>query len=392
MKAILITILSLSSFMLYGAESLDGYKSRFRLIRDEEGTAIRIIDRSLNIRLTFLKFSKTYNSWFINESSDLLNGVRYLSPDSEIESRTLNREIQNVLEEVRKYNLQKLIQSNGFDKVNDFLVEEFKKVSTIGFRTVSNLENTTFFYQNKQYLKVQESAKKEVQKYFPNELDEKVVSYLVERYIGFLKDSRTYHQSILLHYLSNFAPADLGMSIDEVGMSISSILEGDIKWHNILSRRRLKKNWTGYGLKKLKEIQTESLERVIKHRDLYNRTPFFANPYFAQTQSKNGEDIWINAFFQNEALDNSPSLSFDYTRPDFVYKKRRYFELLLFAGIQGKGPNRIKKYFTHLKYRRQMLKEGLLFGFYESRGNSKMMKQMIRQSLNPLETIFKIPL
>ena len=136
----------------------------------------------------------------------------------------------------------------------------------------------------------------------------------------------------------------------------------------------------------------ESTEKVVKYRELYEHTPFFANPYFARTKMKRGEEVWINPHFQNKALDNSPSLTYDFSRPDYVYKKRRYYELLLFAEAHGKGPNRIKKYFTHLKFRRQMLKEGLLYGFYEARGNDTMKAKMVRQSLNPLETLFKIPL
>lgn len=382
----------LASSLALASDNLDSYKKRFRIIRDEEGRALRIIDRSLHTRLSFTRFSLTYHGWFISESPNLLSGDEFINPESEIESRELSRQLQITLDQVKKYNLKSLIVGNSFDKINKYLIEEFKKVSTVGFRTVSNLENTTFFYQNKHYKKIRESAKNETQKYFPKLKDEQVVQFLVDRYIGFLKDSRTYHQSILLHYLTNYKAEKLGLSESEVGMSISSILEGDIKWHNIISRRRLKKNWGTYGVKKLKETAEDSLDRVIKHRDLYAHTPFFANAYFAKTKMKRGEEVWINAYFQNKALDNSPSLTFDYARPEYVYKKRRYYELLIFSHVQSKGSGKIKKYFTNLKYRRQMLKEGMLYGFYESRGDTEMMQRLLKQSLNPLETIFRIPL
>lgn len=391
MKALILATLLSFSFSAFAQDSLEGFKKRFRVIRDEEGRALRIIDRSLHTRFGFKSFSSTYNSWFIGERTGLLEGATFLSPDAEIESRTLSRELENILEEVRTFNLTALIASSGFDKIDEFLIGEFKKVSTVGFRTVSNLENTTFFYQDKHYRKIEEATKKQVKKFFPSERDEEVVGYLVQRYIGYLRDSRTYHQSILLHYLTAYPAGQLNLAEAEVGMAISSILEGEIKWHDIFSRRRLKKKWQTYGLNKLKEVTKESMDRVVEYRDLYAHTPYFANAYFAKTQMKTGEEVWINAFYQSKALDNSPTLSYDYSRPDFVYKKRRYFELLLFAAIQGKGPNRIKKYFTHLQYRRQMLKEGMLFGFYEAKGDEKMMRQLIRQSLNPLETIFKIP-
>jgi len=390
-KQFLVILTLFTSIGAIASESLTHFKTRFRLIRDEESRAIRIIDRSLHTKLNFSKFSQTYHDWFISESPSLLEGTQFLSPEAEIESRELNRELRQILEEVRKFKLQKLILSNSFLKINNFLTKEFKKVSTVGFRTVSNLENTTFFFQNKQYKKIEESAKKEVAKYFPGEIDERVVAYLVERYIGFLKDSRTYHQSILLHYLTNFSPLELSMTEEEVGMAISSILEGDIKKHNIFSRRRLKKNWTTYGVSKLKEVQKESIDRVVKFRERYSVTPYFANPFFAQTKTTRGEEVWISPYFQNKALDNSPSLTFDYTRPEFVYKSRRYYELILFASSQDKRPNRVKKYFTHLMYRRQMLKEGLLYGFYEARGDFEMTKKLLKQSLNPLETLFEIP-
>lgn len=391
MKLVLILFIAIASFSAFSAGNLESYKKRFRVIRDEEGRALRIIDRSLHTRLSFTKFSQTYHGWFISEESNLLAGSQFLNIEAEIESRELSRQLTLILDQVKKYKLENIIAGNSFKRVNTFLKGEFKKVSTVGFRTVSNLENTTFFFQNKHYKKISLSAKKEAQKFFPKEHDEKVVQFLIERYIGFLKDSRTYHQSILLHYLTNYSSSELGLSKQEIGMAMSSILEGDIKIHNIFSRRRLKKNWETYGQNKLKEIASESMKKVIKFRDIYEHTPYFANPYFARTKMKRGEEVWINPYFQNKALDNSPSLSFDYARPEYVYKKRRYFELLIFSQVQSGGAGKIKKYFSDLKYRRQMLKEGMLYGFYESRGDDEMMKKLLKQSLNPLETIFKIP-
>lgn len=371
-------------------ESLEAYKKRFRIIRDEEGVALRIIDKSLHTRLSFNNFSQTYFNWFIKESPELNMASEFISPGAEAESMEINRQLNIILEELKKYKLGILIQSNAFKKINLFLSSEFKKVSTVGFRTVSNLENTTFFYQNKHYKKIEAATVKEVKKYFPRVVDEMVVGYLVKRYIGFLRDSRTYHQSILLHYLINFKAEDLGLSNAELGKATSSILEADIKIHNFLSRRRLKKNWSTYGVDKLLEIQSESVRTATKFEEQYEHSPFFANPYFARTKMKRGEEVWITPYYQNKALDNTPSLSFDFSRPNFVYKKRRYYELILFAEIQSENESKIKKYFTHLKFRRQMLKEGLLYGFYESKGNHSMMDKILKQSLNPLENLFKI--
>lgn len=377
-------------FSLQAEESLDAYKKRFRIIRDEEGRALRIIDKSLHTRLSFTKFSQTYFNWFIKESPILSMASEFVSPGAQSESVEINRQLNTILETVRKYQLGILIKSNAFKKINLFLSSEFKKVSIVGFRTVSNLENTTFFYQDKHYRKIEGGTLKEVSKYFPSIKDEKVVGYLVERYIGFLRDARSYHQSMLLHYLINFKAKDLGISDGEVAMAISSILEGDIKKHNILSRRRLKKNWETFGKNKLREIREESLKTVINFSDQYGHTPYFANPYFARTTLKRGEEVWINPYYQNKALDNSPSLSFDFSRPNFVYKQRRYYELLLFAEVQADKDSKIKKYFTHLKFRRQMLKEGMLAGFYESKGDTAMMNKILRQSLNPLELFFNL--
>ncbi len=385
---ILLTLLF--TFSSQAEDSLDAYKKRFRIIREEEGRALRIIDKSLHTRLSFKNFSQTYFDWFIKESPVLSMASEFISPSAEVESVEINRQLNSILETVRKYQLGVLIKSNAFKKINLFLSSEFKKVSTVGFRTVSNLENTTFFYQNKHYRKIEGATLKEVSKYFPSIKDESVVAYLVKRYIGFLKDSRTYHQSILLHYLVNFKAKDLGMSDLEVGKAVSSILEGDIKKHNILSRRRLSKNWDSYGKKKLIEIRRDSLKIVVEFGELYDHSPYFANPYFAKTKMKRGEEVWINPYYQNKALDNTPSLSFDFSRPNFVYKKRRYYELLLFAEVQSGKDSKIKKYFTHLRFRRQMLKEGMLAGYYESKGNSSMMNKILRQSLNPLELFFNL--
>lgn len=388
-KIILILSLALSTSVFAGG-SLDAFKKRFRIIRDEEGQALRIIDRSLHTRLSFNNFSKTYYTWFIKESPELSFSGEFISPGAEAESAEINRQLNTILEKVRKYKLDVLIDGNSFKKINLFLSSEFKKVSTVGFRTVSNLENTTYFYQNKHYKRIEAATKKEVNKYFPSIIDELVISYLVERYIGFLRDSRTFHQSILLHYLTSFKANELGMTKLEVSKAISSILEADIKFHNFLSKRRLKRNWDSYGRNKLKEIGKESLKTALDYQELYEHTPFFANPYFARTKMRRGEEVWINPYYQNKALDNSPSLSFDFSRPNFVYKKRRYYELILFAEVQGDSNKKLKKYFTHLKFRRQMLKEGLLYGFYESNGDLKMMDKILKQSLNPLEDLFKI--
>lgn len=389
LKKMVFILSLLISFHTLAAESLVAYEKRFRIIRDEEGRALRVIDRSLHTRLSFINFSQTYFDWFIKESPELSMASMFSSTGAESESIEINRQLNLILKKVRKYKLGILIESSAFKKISLFLNSEFKKVSTVGFRTVSNLENTTFFYQNKHYRRIEGATKKEVSKFFPRILDEMVVGYLVERYIGFLRDSRTYHQSILLHYLTNFKAVDLGMTDLEVGRAISSILEADIKLHNFISRRRLKRNWDTYGKNKLREIGSQSLNTVLRFNDQYQHSPFFANPYFARTKMKRGEEVWINPYYQNKALDNTPSLSFDFSRPNFVYKKRRYYELILFAEIQSDS-SKLRKYFTHLKFRRQMLKEGLLYGFYESKGDTAMMNKIIKQSLNPLENLFKI--
>ena len=46
-------ILGMVSLNLWGADDLNAYKKRFRTIRDEEGRALRIIDRSLHSKLSF---------------------------------------------------------------------------------------------------------------------------------------------------------------------------------------------------------------------------------------------------------------------------------------------------------------------------------------------------
>lgn len=394
-------MLSLGAF----AQDLSGFQSRFQLVKNEEGrvTAIKLkkVVSSFTIR-PFLEQIKNdlkkeqAQSFLMNDAekeAEIDALLMELGLDPYAKSGSKGQEEAEKLKE-SLLNIRHINVDEAFAKANkgDFWKEFEKKFQEamlfIDPTVLANLEDARFFYKRQVTYKVIEWALNEAKKRFSEVPVLNIVSFVVVRVHDMMLEQRHFHHNMLLHYFQSVEESKLGMTKEEVDRAISSIYEYRIELLAITESNKAAANWLSFGLDKFYmelrwgSTQMRKWQGPLSGRNFKDIKRL--NYGFASVMEKDARKIY-HLHHSAHQFTSKPALAYDYSNPS---KVKRIRSLLNLGGV-ALGfitmPNWLKSNvhnFLHSMYINQVRAEGALVGYFETTGDTAMMKKIYAQRAN----------
>jgi hypothetical protein len=395
-KLILLIICLVPSTIF--AQSLDQFHRRYTLERNSGGTLIKIIDNDITAASESFSLSTEINNLtsllqimgknsrsrtLFEIENDLKSVLEKLSNEKE-NYESITEELISIISELpseKLWNSDKA--SSVYQKLEQNWMDEVKNGS---FSIIANLEDKYYFYKINLHTQLMKGVISLAKSVVPGGAALNAVTYIIKRFSSFVEDSKAYHQNILLQYLTTFSPKDLGITEQERNLAISSIMEAKTKWFDVFSLFRVKKNWEGFGLRKIEKQQKKVWKRLSKHRNKYSYVGDSIGTYFYNVGFKKGNNGIVNLLKGKFLFNSRPSVTWIKERPNYVFTKRLVYELAKFAVsvIPVKFVSSVFNPLVNSFHKTQIKQEGNLWGYYEAWENDNMRKVILRQSINPI--------
>jgi hypothetical protein len=201
-------------------------------------------------------------------------------------------------------------------------------------------------------------------------------------------EQRHFAHNMLLHYFETVKETKLGMSKTEVDRAISSIYEYRIEATDIFGSNRAAADWNNYGINTFYSSVRVGNATINGWKDPFSTLSFSEikklNYAFASVTNEGARKIY-HLSHNAHMFSMKPSLAYDYSKPKRVKQLR---SLLNIGGVALgflKLPAFIKvnaDRFIKSIYVKQVRTEGALVGYFESTGDTAMMKSVFAQRSN----------
>lgn len=393
-STILILVFSVSAF---SAANLDGYKKRFKLIKNDQGELTYVQMNFLTKKLSIVPYlkqikddikaeiarmnSKSYEN-DIQEFYNFLDAHAVKSAEHQESVLAVKDSLNNLKNvEVDKF-FANVKTKNVLERFRKKLQEALRKYS---LANIASVEDPKYFYKrNVTYLVVKE-ALEFAQKKFGNIPLLNLASFVIVKVHDMVLEQRLFHQNMLLHYLQNFSEAELGMTFDEANKVFSSIYESRISPINYRESQAAAADWAKYGLNKFYAMVRSGNNRLRRATITFDEVGSRLNFAFFIAK-ENGERVIKNLVHNKHSFSGKMATAYYLDKPDKV----RRFRSLLNLGQVGLGflplPGWLKKQadsFIESFYVEQKILEGALIAYFESNQDSSMASAIKKQNINP---------
>ncbi len=394
-KKLSLAILSfIFSFQLLAEGSLDGYFKRFEIVR-KDGKVTLIKDRSLSQGISvdgviaYLKDSLIAEQKLMNLKSDdysneideLLELDYTLKDNQEYAAR-----IHESVESIGGLNLEQVMQEDDVKFVlNEFQKKLNEKLTFLDISILANPSEARFFYVRSVTYEAVIFALNLAKKKFASVPILNVVSYIIVETEKLIRERRTFHQNMLLHYLENYPEADLKLTHDEVNLIMSSIYESRISWMNILESNAAARNWSKYGVDKFFTSVRAGNTQMRTYTHIYDEVSDKINYAFQKTTYK-GKKVIVNLVNSQNSFSAKPAISYYFDDPNRVIRTRQIIQIALLGMNIIPIPNFIKGQVTNFldsMYKEHKLTEGALFAYFESQKDAKTLQLIRLAQVNP---------
>ncbi|OFZ48255.1 MAG: hypothetical protein A2381_08455 [Bdellovibrionales bacterium RIFOXYB1_FULL_37_110] len=402
---LLISIIFIYSVQAFGANpSLDGFHKRFKFIRNDQGTVVAITDKSLSLNFSVWTYVDALKKELLNEQNEMKNKGNYFSDaknilfEDGIFKKSNNSSNDNIFKTymmdslygVEKLNINTIFNNSVLKEVISSYETKLKSLMmNLRLDVVAQLDDPKYFYtRNLGYQAVKfglDLARKKLSTIpLLNAASDIIVK--VEKLV---RERRIYHQNMLLYYLDNFAPETLGLTKDEADRAFSSIYESRISAISYWESNQAQAQWLTYGTDAFYNGWRMANRTLLINQQRYGEIGERLTHAFNDV-TLNDKKVIINLFDQQSMIQWYPSVAYDYTRPNFVKRRRELHRLvqvgMSFITIPAFFKDTITSYIEST-YAKQRLTEGSLYAFFEAHQMDEMKNRMIRQTMNPFETI-----
>lgn len=404
-RIILFTLLACLSLNAFGQElSLEGFKNRFSLARNDEGRVTHIKLKKATKYFTLKPFIEQIKNDLLGEQNALM-GMSEAEREAEIDEMLYDMGLDPYSkdsegsEEARHFknsllNIKNIDVEAAFNELNqkDFWAEFQARLNEaflfLDPTVLANLEDARFFYKKAVTHKVVVWALEQAQKRFSNLPILGIATFVIVRVHDMMLEQRHFHHNMLLHYFENVKETELGMTKEEVDRATSSIYEYRIDATNIFESNRANADWLNYGMNKFYMMVRSGNVMVRDWAGPFSSMAFKdikkVNFGFAEVTHDGARKIY-HLHHKAHMFSGKPSLAYDYSNPKKVKRNRA---LLNLGGVVLgflKIPQWIKgnvNNFLHSFYVQQVRSEGALVGYFESTGNTEMVNSIYRQRAN----------
>jgi len=244
---------------------------------------------------------------------------------------------------------------------------------------MANLNDARFFYKRQVTYKVVIWALQQAEKHFSNIPILNIATFVIVRSHDMMLEQRFFHHNMLLHYFENVSEEKLGMTKEEVDRSVSSIYEYRIGIDGYLESSHAAKDWLNYGMDKF-----YAMVRVGNSRAGTWAGSKKVDFGFAE-RTEDGVRRIYHLHVLAHQYSKKPALAYDYGKPNRVKRNRSLLNLagvaLGFIQMPGWLKGNVDTFLKSM-YVQQVRMEGALVGYFESTGDTAMMKSIYAQRSN----------
>ncbi len=412
-KIIFSIVLFLGTTSLMAAD-LSAFNERFEFVRNENGSLRLIRDNSITTKLTIKPYLKMLKERLLNEQMLMSNKSVYeqdiralFAEDASFDTQDLfgdsadkglfsrRRRVRNekmVLDSLRSIadvNIESVFENGEFKELlSTFEKKLSESLEILDLRIVAHVGDSSFFYKKAVGYKVVDWALNQARKKFSSIPVLNTISYVIVQTHELVSENRMFRQNMLLHYVENMTEEELSISHDEANRILSSIYESRIEWFNYFESKKAQGNWEKYGVNTFYSMIRMSNTRWRGRRDL-GEMGTRINFAFQESEMEQGKVIY-NLFHTDHQYSKKPALAYDFSRPNFVMRKRMVVKLAelgvsflaLPSWIKGRADEFLKSI-----YKEQELSEGALFAYFESQDDEEGMMMVKRQFFNPFANL-----
>ncbi len=395
----LIALVSLSAFAQ--ENSVDGFNSRFNLVRNAEGKVTVIKLKRATRFFTIKPFIEQIKNDLLGQQAGLKNISEAQLDDMLIDlgmnPYALNveggsQEAQNFKDSV--LNVANIDVEAAFSELDqkDFWAEFQARLNEamlfLDPSVVANLDDSRFFYRKAVTHKVVVWALEQAEKRFTNVPVLNIATFVIVRVHDMMLEQRHFAHNMLLHYFETVKETSLGMTKAEVDHAISSIYEYRIEATDIFGSNRANADWDNFGINTFYSSVRVGNATINGWKDPFSTLSFSEikklNFAFASVTNEGARKIYHLSHNAN-MFSMKPALAYDYSKP----KKVKQLRSLLNIGGVALGFLKLPAFikvnadrFIKSIYVQQVRTEGALVGYFESTGDTAMMKSVYAQRSN----------
>ena len=381
--------------------SVDGFNNRFTLVKNDEGKVSVIKLKRATRFFTIKPFIEQIKNDLLGEQAALMKLNSNEIDDMLVEfganpyafgDEGGSAEAQHFRDSV--LNVANIDVEAAFKEMDqkDFWEEFQRRLNEAALfldpTVVANLDDARFFYRKAVTYKVVTWALQEAQKRFSNIPVLNIASFVIVRVHDMMLEQRHFAHNMLLHYFQNVEESKLGMTKLEVDRAVSSIFEYRIEATNFFESNNANANWANYGMNKFFMMVRSGNATVNEWSGPFTTMTFSdikkLNFGFASVTHEGVRKIY-HLNHMAHMFSSKPALAYDYSKPTRV---KRFRSLLNIGGVALgflKLPGGIKSAvdnFIKSLYVQQVRTEGALIGYFESTGDTEMIKSIYGQRSN----------
>ncbi len=400
-----LTMISLIAFISLNAfaqeNSVEGFNSRFNLVKNDQGEVTVIKLKRATRFFTIKPFIEQLKNDLLGQQAALKNMSAAELDDMLIDlgmnpyaiaGEAGSEEARNFRDSV--LNVANIDVEAAFTELDqkDFWAEFQARLNEamlfLDPTVVANLNDSRFFYKKAVTHKVVVWALEQAKKRFSNIPVLNIASFVIVRVHDMMLEQRHFAHNMLLHYFETVKENKLGMTKLEVDRAVSSIYEYRIEATNYFESNNANANWANYGMNKFFMMVRAGNSTVTGWTDPLSTRAFSEikklNFAFASVSHEGVRKIY-HLNHKSHMFSMKPSLAYNYAKPKQVKQLR---SLLNIGGVAIgflKLPDFVKssaEQFMKSIYVQQVRTEGALVGYFESTGDTAMMKTVYAQRSN----------
>lgn len=399
MKKFLIVLSFLLVHSSY-ADQLQGFKRRFQIVRNDSGEVVAIKDRTLKPKFELKPFvdqlkREVKAHQVAMESKDPSYRLALEAFYDELESNAKNsdeldsiRIVRESLDNLPNVDFDRMMNNPKVkDLMAKFEAKMKEKLAILSLNTVARLDDSRYFFKKQITYQAVKFALDLAKKIFSRVPLLNTASYVAVRVERLVRETRTYHQNMLLHYFQHYTPAEIGMTKKEIDIAASSIFESRISPFNIFESRTAQDTWSVYGFRKLYQSVRFGQNRLRSLGPVYDSVDEKLNFAFRNVTLK-GEKVIVNLLDNTHTFSKRPPVAYFYSKPNKVQQTRTLMRLaqvgLSFIPVSD-GLKDLVNGFIDSFYKKQKITEGALVAHFESQNDNTLARTIFANSINPFD-------
>jgi hypothetical protein len=378
----LLFLICINAFSSVGPE-------RYRIVKDQSGKVIKILDISLGKGNDLLSFATQVrqNIKALTHGDPLQDkevaGDLFKSDDlAKLESK-----FKKYQDKLAAQNIDAYFDDSRMDKILNHFEDQLGLIRAEKYQTVAHLQEKLFFTKEELFTRALRATKTLAKSLIDGGIFLNLVTYILDQYVANLMEAKAYHQHILLGWLTFERRDVFGLTVDEFRRARSSIMEARLNAWDLLSILSLKDDFPGFYESAIKKVRKKVRKRMRKNADRYTGRVEFLNDFQGRwTDKETGNKQIVNLYRKKSYFSSRPSLSYDQERPDFLRKKRRLYKIINLAQNLIPLPiiGSLMKNYNDKRFEKQIMEEGILYGQFEIDSDVTMLEVLRKQTLNPL--------